>query len=135
MQISDIATITKSYVYEFRGGGWPYYAPHASEIAFVFDHAQNESMFAVPWNQDLSTAMQSAWSNFGKYGTPNMTTESKIAWDMFDSDTQSVIVLDDDIRMQNDFLSTFRNGACLFWYHEVGLIPKMQQLCYDKKNV
>eukprot|EP01084_Bolivina_argentea_P174668 302548_1 len=119
------------YVYEFRGGGSPYYAPHASELDFVFDWgASAETFYAVKWDQTLSNQMVSAWSNYGKYGVPNSTVSgSEIQWKSF-TETQNVIVWDDKARVKENYLSTFRHGACEFWYNEVGF-DVMMNICLD----
>ena len=125
----------KGYAYEFRGPGTNdnyYYAPHASEIPFVFGHETNETFYDVPWSQLLSDSMLSAWSNMIKYGQPNITIKNgEFEWKEFTMKSENVIVFDNDIRMEENYFKNYRNGACAFWYDEVGLIPTMQQVCYD----
>ena len=131
--VQGLKSNIKGYIYEFRGGGTPFYAPHASEIPFVFDHETNETFFDVKWNQLLSDQMANAWTNMIKYGLPNITINNdNIVWKEFSMNDENIIIFDDNVRIETDYFeSSYRNGACKFWYEEIGLIGTMQEICYD----
>eukprot|EP01084_Bolivina_argentea_P136783 240908_1 len=126
---NDMSLITEAnnsfltYMYEFRGSAAPYYAPHASELPFVFDKEREEAQFDVIWNQSLSDSLISGWTNYGKYGVPNITNsidKVDIEWKSYNYKTQNVIILDDKIRVENEYKTVYRHGACPFWYDQVG---------------
>eukprot|EP00483_Globobulimina_turgida_P008194 UN08210 len=74
------------YVYQFGGPGknGSYYAPHASELPFVFNIPEENHAFDMPWNQELSNQMVSAWTDFAIYGTPNITTnKTNFEWSVY----------------------------------------------------
>eukprot|EP01084_Bolivina_argentea_P165346 287263_1 len=120
------------YVYYFRGGGEPYYAPHGSEDPYVFDRPIYENPYFVPWDQALSNAMESSWVNFGKYGIPNATTNDiNVEWKPFNIDG-NVMILDDKMRMMSQFQQNYRNNVCDFWLNEVGEYIS-DQICWDEK--
>eukprot|EP01084_Bolivina_argentea_P084762 153248_1 len=125
------------YVYQFGGPGVneSYYAPHGSEIAFVFDISTSSQ--AVPWNQKLSNEMVSAWSNFGKYGMPNITDSIDnivIDWTSFGGEAKNnVIIFEDTTKIKPSFKQNYRKNACDFWYDEIG-IDTMTDLCQSLAN-
>eukprot|EP01084_Bolivina_argentea_P008060 15077_1 len=134
VQQKETDTNFKGFVYEFRGPS-PHYAPHASEIPFIYDHKSNTTFYSVPWNQTLSDYMVSSWSNYGKYGLPNVTiADNNFEWETFSNKQQNVIVWDDNIRIETNYPDTYRHGACSFWYNEVGYATTVT-ICSDSKNV
>eukprot|EP01084_Bolivina_argentea_P140230 246594_1 len=96
--INDIVSnemTSRVYGYEFFGPGNNslYYAPHASEIEFVFD-GEDASFWDLPWDQQLADSMLSAWVNFGKYGKPNITNifdNVNIEWNEYNMKDQSIM--------------------------------------------
>eukprot|EP01084_Bolivina_argentea_P168025 291480_1 len=129
---------SRMYIYEFFGSGngdGNYYAPHGSEIAFVFNLPYY--VMDMKFDQNLSDSMLSAWVNYGKYGKPNITNRFEnvnINWDPYDMQDQSVISFKSgDIENQKAFSTNFRNDACDFWYNEVG-VDTMDTFCLLKPS-
>ncbi len=126
--------VSRIYLYQFLGSGNEnqYYAPHASELPFVFDEVDSHVQFyRMPWNQNLSNLMLSAWTNYAKYGIPNITDAINITWDEFDLNSNNVIVFkqgNGGIHNVKDFAMNYRNNVCDFWYEQVGL-DVMTNLC------
>eukprot|EP01084_Bolivina_argentea_P286126 490791_1 len=136
-QISTNELSSKMYVYEFLGPGadnGEFYAPHASELAYVFDWgALAENFYHIPWNQNLSDSMVSSWSNMGKYGVPNITNKFEkinLNWNVFDTTGGNVILFNDNIENMKNFKSNYRKNVCDFWYEQVK-IETMEYVCWD----
>ena len=141
LQIGDIMTDNKmtsrTYIYDFLGSGNNaiYYAPHASELPFVFDFKGQQIYYDMPWDQNLSDSMLSAWNNFGKYGKPNITNKFEkvnINWNEYSLDDRSVMMFkggEAGISNVNNFKQAYRNNVCDFWY-EVGW-RTMLYICAD----
>eukprot|EP01084_Bolivina_argentea_P174641 302510_1 len=120
-QIFDSKMTNNVYVYEFGGPtnhkSGMNYAPHTSELPFVFDWKQDDQYMAVPWSQSESNSMLSAWTNFALNGVPNVTNtidKINIMWSPFSTDKQNVMVWDDTGKIVSDFSATHRNGSCQF---------------------
>ena len=124
------------YMYMFGGPGknGSYYAGHGSEIGFVYDEPISAAIFDIPWSQVLSNEMLSSWSNFAKYGVPNVTDSIDnidIEWVNYGGkDNGRVIIFEDDVRMIKGFDKYWRNNVCDFWYDEVPF-NEMQSVCLD----
>ena len=126
-QLNDSVSI---YVYLFGGPGkdGKYYAPHASELAYVFGNNVGANIaFQLPWDPILSRKMTYAWTNFGKTGTPTINNDS-IIWEQYNGN--NVILFQDNIEMIYDFNSFWRNNnnVCQFWYNNVSY-NDMYNLC------
>eukprot|EP01084_Bolivina_argentea_P140225 246586_1 len=122
------------YVYQFGGPGrnGSYYAPHASELPFVFNKRPENEAFDMPWSQQLANEMMSSWTNFGKYGIPNITDlvdKINVDWTMY-KDKNSVMMFRDTIKMNDEFETNYRNNVCPFWLNEVG-VEIMTRICND----
>eukprot|EP01084_Bolivina_argentea_P206287 352238_1 len=121
----------QGYVYLFRGPSPPYYAGHASELNFVFNHNYpiENVFFEMDWNQNLSDSMVSAWSNFGKVGVPNiMNHDVNVQWTQYGD--SNVMIFDDNIRTVAQYGKNYRNNVCDFWWNEVGQ-QTMLNICQD----
>ena len=140
-QIAMNNVVPRTFVYIFRGPGVDgnYYAPHASEVAYVMNTGTSESeeeSFKIPWQQRLSDAMLSAWNNMGCYGTPNITNQEGgeiVEWTPFDVDTGSVLILqsgDGGIRNEKEFKGNYRKNVCDYWYNEIGP-DVMRNVCHN----
>lgn len=77
------------------GGKWK--APHALDIAFVFDNvALSESMCGRgPEQQRLAGQMSDAWLRFARTGNPG--------WPAYNPETRATMVFDVESRVVNDF--------------------------------
>eukprot|EP01084_Bolivina_argentea_P112646 200889_1 len=125
------------YIYQFGGPGrnGSFYAPHGSELIFVFDDGARETnwFFEMPWDQRLSNVMISSWTNFGKYGIPNITDSNdntNIKWDLYES-TNNVIIFRDVVKMEQKFAENYRKNVCFgFWYDQIE-IDTMNNICSD----
>eukprot|EP01084_Bolivina_argentea_P276665 472112_1 len=130
-EIIALRKLTKRvYLYEFLGSGNDnqYYAGHASELPFVFDDVKSHiEFYRMPWNQNLSNCMVSAWTNYAKYGIPNVTNSINnihIKWDEFSLDSGNVILFkqgNGGIYNVKNFTMNYRSNVCDFWYNQVGL--------------
>ena len=70
----------------------PIGASHASEIAYVFRHVdQNTSVKPTDEQKALSEMMAKYWTNFAKYGDPN--AEGLPAWPTFKDGEETVMLL------------------------------------------
>ena len=100
----------------------------------MFDHALEEPIFKVVWDRELSEEMLNAWTNYGKYGYPNVTLGGgrSIEWKEYGTDG-NVIILDDNIRMESGFKMKYRNDVCDFWCDEIGE-DIMQSICLSLKD-
>ena len=130
-----------TFVYRFRGPGVDgnYYAPHASEVPFVLNQGTSlseEDQFRIPWNQNLSDSMVSAWVNMARDGTPNIENRIEgvnVEWDRFDAKEGKVLMLqngDGGIRNVVDFKKNYRNNVCDYWYDEIGK-DVIKTICHD----
>eukprot|EP01084_Bolivina_argentea_P301872 520923_1 len=125
-EISETNVTGNMYVYEFLGSGQPhgmYYAAHGSELSYVFDNPNVDSniVFEMPWSQNLSDSMVNSWTNYGLYGIPDIETASvKIKWETFDTETQQVMLFDNNIKLEKNYKNHYRDNVCDFWYLQVG---------------
>eukprot|EP01084_Bolivina_argentea_P171808 297647_1 len=124
----------KTFVYYFRGGVYPFYSPHGSELSFIFDHSNETKQYSVPWSQSLAYGMSSAWSNYGLNGVPNVTDvfdNVNIEWKAFGNDENVMVFQSDDgIVVKPQFLKDYRNGVCEFWWRDVPK-EKVIEICMD----
>ena len=128
---ADKTTIDE-FVYYFRTPASPYLAPHASELPFVFDKEFDVGYWSEEWSTNLSYSMMSAWTNMAKFGMPNITnqwTDVYFTWDKF-GDEQNVIVFDDNIRIETDFIINYRKNVCHFWWNQVEY-SQVESLCFN----
>ncbi len=101
---------------------------------FDYDNKMMEESYLFGWNQNLSDAMVSAWTNMGKNGVPNITLSSQnvdILWNRFSANNGNVILFqanENGIVNVKNFSQIYRNNVCRFWYEEVGL-ETMIKLC------
>lgn len=121
------------YVYQFGGpgiNGSDYYAPHGSELPFVFFKPPENDVFQMPWSETLSKSIMSAWTNFAIHSLPNitLTNEDIIVWDEYNTTTNSVLFFRDSVYNKANFDSTYRRDVCTFWYDQVG-IGIMDHIC------
>eukprot|EP01084_Bolivina_argentea_P140226 246589_1 len=118
-QILSSQMTNNVYIFEFGGPtskSGTNYAPHASELPFVFDWKDYGK--TVPWSQSLADSMVSAWTNFAIDGHPNVTNKIdkiNIIWKPFPfmmvfNDTGKVISSQSD----------YRNGGCHFLNYNKG---------------
>eukprot|EP00483_Globobulimina_turgida_P010787 UN10808 len=118
-QIISSQMTNNVFVFEFGGPTTKTgtnYAPHASELPFVFDWEQY-NVDGLPWSQSLSNSMISAWSNFGIDGHPNVTNtidKINIIWTPFDD----MMVWNDTGKIISS--KTYQNGACEFLNYNKG---------------
>ena len=63
-------------------------------------------MALIPSNNDenVSDAMQGAWSSFARYGTPSLD----VGWDPYTTDAPAVAIFDSDLEIRDEI----RNGRC-----------------------
>ena len=129
------------YIYQFAGPGknGSYYAGHGSELVFVFDtHTLVGQLFEeFPWDQTLSNAMLSSWTNFGKFMQPNVTDKQdniNVEWSLYSEDMTNVMIFRDKIEINKSFKQDYRNGVCDFWYNECGE-DIMVNICNDGANI
>ena len=129
---NDDKTTVDEFVYYFRTPASPYLAPHASELPFVFDKEDYVIYWSEEWSANLSYSMMSAWTNMAKYGIPNITnqwTDVYLTWDKF-GDEENVIVFDDNIRIETDFITNYRKNVCHFWWNQVEY-GQVENLCFN----
>ena len=120
------------FVYYFRSPSSPYLAEHAAELPFVFDDESQVKYYNEKWSANLSYSMISAWTNMAKFGKPNITnewTDVYIEWNKF-GDKQNVIILDDNVRIETNFIKNYRENVCHFWWNQVEY-NQVKNLCYD----
>lgn len=96
-----------AYYYSFDRAtpveGGRYFAPHASEIPFVFntlDKAANVVGPVTPQAQKLADLMSAAWANFARTGDPN--TEGLPEWSVYNTVEHPTMIFDHTPRMEND---------------------------------
>ena len=133
-QIAESKKTDNVYVFEFGGPTdkkGSNYAPHASELAFVFDWDKDDTWSGVPWSQSLSNSMVSAWTNYGIYGVPNVTNEIDdidIIWKAFrNDDGQNMMVFNDTGKIISSL--EYQNGACEFLNYNTGF--SLADICKD----
>ena len=135
-QVESQAGADVAFVYYFGGPGknGSYYAPHASEVSFVCDDARSSEGFDMPWDQSLANEMVSAWTNFAKYGEPNVTDSTdgvEVEWPYYGGAGESnVVVFEDSVRVVSSFAGEYRRNVCDFWYNQVGN-ETMAYICFD----
>ena len=130
---SKLSNITNKYVYYYRTPSYPYLAPHASELPFVFNKYYYASYFSEQWSANLSYSIMSAWTNMAKLGIPKITnneTNVYFNWKMFNLEYENVIIFDNNIRMETDFKVNYRNNVCDFWYKQVNF-KDVENLCWN----
>jgi len=124
------------FVYYFGGPGknGSYYAPHASELPFVFDIPEENHAFDMPWDQQLSDEMVSAWTGFARDGMPNVDTKKvSMAWTAY-GESENVMSFRDTIEMKSGFAGNYRRNVCEYWRNEVGL-EVMTSICNSKRSL
>jgi para-nitrobenzyl esterase len=96
-----------AYYYSFDRAtpveGGRYFAPHGSEIPFVFnnlDKAANVVGSITPQAQKLADLMSAAWANFARTGDPN--TEGLPEWSVYNTVEHPTMIFDHTPRMEND---------------------------------
>ena len=126
------------YVYDFKGPGHDgsYYAPHGSEIPFVFDYGLRDGkhkwidpvFFHIPFDDQLSDFMLSSWVRMAREGKPWSDWES---FDVFDYNVLSIANVA-AIGNERDFFNQYRDGVCPFWFNQVDE-QIMKDICSDVK--
>eukprot|EP01084_Bolivina_argentea_P017719 33064_1 len=135
-QINKYISSDIVYIYQFGGPGknGSFYAPHGSEIPFVFDTG-NVAWADMLWDQQLANQMMSGWANFGKYGMPNITDafdNMDFEWPLYSNgNNTNVIIFEDTLRINSSFYANWRQNVCEFWYYEIDY-DVLLSICLDK---
>jgi para-nitrobenzyl esterase len=89
-----------SYVSEAMKARARYGAPHASEIAFVFNNlnARWGNPKIMPEDEAVAKMMNSYWANFAKTGNPN--GKGLAEWPVYDAKTNQLIEFQSDGKAQ-----------------------------------
>lgn len=107
MAMAQAKTGAPTYVYRFDYASPLVGAAHAIDIPFVFGDVDSPfgKMFTGggPEAQKLSDAVQDAWLNFARTGTPK--SADLPAWPAYDSEERSTMVIDKTCRVENKPLS------------------------------
>eukprot|EP01084_Bolivina_argentea_P140223 246584_1 len=130
------------YIYDFGGTGNnnTYYALHSAELPFVFDAKEFNIGSGFPWSQTLSNQMMSAWTNFAKYGIPNITDpanwKNDITWPLYSGSTNktNVMIFEDKVKVNSTFYKDYRKNVCDFWYNQVAY-DVILDLCLDQYGI
>eukprot|EP01084_Bolivina_argentea_P290500 499010_1 len=133
-QANSTQSVIQTFVYQFRGPNYPFYAGHGSEQPFVFDHSNETNHYEIKWSQRLSNQILSSWANYGINGIPNVSNPNYVQWKLFDNNTQNVMLFDNNTRIVPQFQQQYRNDVCSFWYHEIGF-DIMTQICLNIKTI
>eukprot|EP01084_Bolivina_argentea_P165339 287253_1 len=140
-QISNKIGTDIVYVYQFGGPGknGSYYAPHGSELPFVFNIPEEDHAFDMSWDQELSNQMVSAWTDLAAYGSPNISTDkTQFEWNLYaekGKENSDVMIFRDTIKMQTDFETNYRRNVCDFWFSMDNHIDIMSNICNSKRNL
>eukprot|EP01084_Bolivina_argentea_P165348 287268_1 len=123
------------YMYMFGGPGrnGSYYAGHGSEIGFIYDEPISAPIFDLTWSEVLSNEMLSSWTNFAKFGEPNITDTSdniNFEWVNFGGQSADVMIFQDTLEIKKSFDIYYRNNVCDFWYNQVPF-DEMKTVCLD----
>ncbi|XP_077991319.1 cholinesterase-like [Glandiceps talaboti] len=110
---------------------WPKWmgTVHGDEIAYVFGHPLN-SVFSGFSDEDvvLSEMLMKHWTNFAKYGNPNVQNENETVtdeWPRYEPKEKKYVIFDDDFQQNMKTDSYPRTPYCQFWQE---LVPKLEKL-------
>jgi para-nitrobenzyl esterase len=118
--VSSLSKFVPTFSYEFNDEnapelslpnlGFPYGAPHASELQYLFQLGTAPSALS-PAQQQLGTQMQGYWTSQAKHGNP--ATRGQPAWPQFNVSTQKVLSLDEpQPTVETNFSAEHH---CAFW--------------------
>ena len=97
---SDAGGNTYVYHWKYPGEDKTKGACHAIELAYVFNNLDEDIFIGNKINKELANEVQDMWVNFARYGDPST---AKHKWEQYDSKTRKTMILDDNIRMEEDY--------------------------------
>ena len=104
----------------------------------MFNIPEENHFFDMPWDQELSNEMVSAWTHFAVDGVPKIATDKvNFEWTTYsgkNKENEDVMVFRDTLGMKADFAKKYRSNVCDFWLNEVGY-DVMDNICNAKRQL
>ena len=118
-QQSRISSNVYFYYFTYTSAYSPI-AFHTAEIPFVFGTLTPDLLSPVPpgpGDEAFSEMLQTYWSNFAKYGTPNAAGDNLVSWPKYGGQSNNILLLNATVTTTNydltgfEFLKGFRTGG------------------------
>ena len=105
----------------------------------MFDLPEENHFFDMPWDQELSNEMVSAWTYFAVDGVPKIATKKlNFDWTLYsggkNNAKEDVMIFRDTLSIKSDFAKDYRSNVCDFWLNEVGY-DVMDNICNAKRSI
>lgn len=79
-------------------------AVHGLDVSPAFNNARDATLSnGSASGKRICTAFAQAWAAFAKTGDPNPSDSELPDWPAFDAEKRSILVFDDDLRIENDY--------------------------------
>ena len=98
------------YMWQWCAEGYPTRAPHCIELPFIMDKLDNNLCLFIEHGtvqgknppKKLQKAVQAAWTNFARYGTPN-GAGLEVRWPKYDIGKRPVMIINEKWHVEYDY--------------------------------
>ena len=102
---SDAGGNSYVYLWKYPGEDETLGALHGIELSYIFNNLDQTLYTGNKVNVELANEVQDMWVNFAKTGNPST---KKNIWEHYDSNTRKTMILDETIKMEENYKSEQR---------------------------